>query len=70
MPQDEQEALKTSLTSSSSTHALPAVVDVPVAPTNAASDENRTHWELEKQKLYQQLDDKVLLLYISLSNVT
>lgn len=43
---------KESLTPSSSMMTLPS------GPVTAASDEERQRWELEKQQLYQQLDDK------------
>jgi len=43
---------KESLTPSSSMMSLPS------GPVTAASDEERQRWELEKQQLYQQLDDK------------
>ena len=49
---------KESLTPSSSMMTLPSTgVSGP-----AASDDERQQWDLEKQQLYQQLDDKVCLL--------
>ncbi len=61
MPSDEQAPPEDALTSSSSTHNLPATIGQVLVPGagSAVSDEERTKWEVEKQKLYQQLDDKV-----------
>lgn len=46
-----------SLSSSSSTHNLPSVTHA-VVTGPAVTDVERATWEEEKQKLYQQLDDK------------
>jgi len=52
------------LSASSSTHNLPSIAQsaLPGAmarPAAGVSDEERLSWEEERQKLYQQLDDRV-----------
>lgn len=67
VPENERttdKSLTDSLSASSSTHNLPSISKTPVpgaaaAPAAVVSDEERLLWEEEKQKLYQQLDDKV-----------
>lgn len=56
-----EKELTDTLSASSSTHNLPSISKamVPGVPVVAMSDEERILWEEEKQKLYQQLDDKV-----------
>ena len=59
---DEQADLKhaaDALSSSASTQNLTAMLAPPAGSGSAVSDEERRRWELEKLKLYQQLDDKV-----------
>jgi hypothetical protein len=61
VPTEEQavkESVKDALSSSSSTHALPTLPQLPT--TVGATGDDHVHLEQEKQKLYQQLDDKVL----------
>lgn len=65
VPENERttdKSMTDSLSASSSTHNLPSISKTPVSGAVAAaavSDEERLLWEEEKQKLYQQLDDKV-----------
>ncbi len=69
VPQDEQTSeAADALSSSSSTHNLPklTVPGVPATVGGGISDEERSIWEGEKQNLYQQLDDKVREIYITL----
>jgi hypothetical protein len=58
------------LNASSSTHNLPGIGLPAVAPLMGAgaavTDVERATWQQEKQKLYQQLDDKVLTFFVSL----
>ncbi len=62
--EDQQEIVKeASLTPSSSMPSLPAIETL---PARAVSAGERTQWEAEKQNLYQQLDDKVIIrLFVS-----
>ena len=62
MPEGERASEKDTsdaLSASSSTHNLPSITQA-LAPTGpAVTDAERATWEAEKQKLYQQLDEKV-----------
>ena len=58
VPEDEQlnsskDVMSDSMTPSSSLQTLPAVM------TASITDDERQKWEIEKQMLFQQLDDKV-----------
>ncbi|ELU13065.1 hypothetical protein CAPTEDRAFT_174698, partial [Capitella teleta] len=58
VPSEEQMAAHDALTASSSTHNLTAALVPPVVSGLAVTDDERTKWEIEKQKLYQIMDDK------------
>ena len=55
------------LSASSSTHNLPSIAQAPLGATarSGVSDEELLSWAEERQKLYQQLDDKVCKLKLS-----
>ena len=57
--EDQQTGIKDALSSSSSTANLLDPVAPPVTTGAVSTDADRARWEEEKQKLYQQLDDKV-----------
>ena len=62
VPESEQASKQSSkeLVASDSTHNLAAETTAPRASGGSTmSDEERMQWEVEKQALYQQLDDKV-----------
>jgi len=66
----EKEVLSSDvLSASSSTHNLPSIAQ-PLAssaavPARTVSDEERLTYEEERQKLYQQLDDKVSQVFVT-----